>query len=113
MKVLSPKPSNELFKIKNVDAFTAKRLIKKHPIWDALIKIKNNILTDGKNEAVTEVFNDIVFDSDGGSFDKPNQTLYIYVGGDCSVTVTKSLRVFSEGYNSEKEWGVKSWTEMK
>jgi hypothetical protein len=112
MKVFKPKPNNELFKVTNVDAFTTKRLIKKHPLWNAFIKIKDKVFNE-HDTALTKAFDDVMFNSDGGSFDKPKQTIYIYVAGDGAVSVTKSLKVFSEGYRSEKEWNIKSWVEIK
>ena len=112
MKVFNPKPNNELFKITNVDAFTTKRLTKQHPLWNAFVKIKDKVFNE-YDVAVTKAFDDIVFDSDRGSFDKSKQTVYIHIAGDGAVSITKSLKVFSEGYQSEKEWNIKSWNEIK
>ena len=116
MKIYSPKPNNELFKVTNVESFKSKgyvkRLTKKHPLWEAFVKIKNELIYDGKNISVKDAFYDMLFDDNGGNFDQPNQTLYIYVGGDGSVSVTKSLKVFSEKYRTLKGWNIRRWKEM-
>ena len=109
MKVFSPKPNNELFKITNVDAFTTKRLTKSHPMWNVLDKIATHLKIN--DEPLTKIYGGIYFN--GNEFNKQNQTLYVYVAGDSEVSITKSLKVFSEGYRSEKEWNIKSWVEIK
>ena len=112
MKVFSPKPSNELFKVTNVDAFTSKRLTKKHPLWNVLTKLKDEVFWSGDKMSVTEAYCRIMFNNDGGDFNEPNQTLYIYIDGESSVSITKSLKVFSDKYKTLKGWGIRGWKEM-
>jgi hypothetical protein len=112
MKIYSPKPNNELYKVTNVDAFTSKRLTKKHPLWNVLVKLKNEAIWYGEEKSVTEAYCRIMFNSDGGDFNEPNQTLYIYIDGEASVSITKSLKVFSDKYKTLKGWGIRGWKEM-
>jgi hypothetical protein len=111
MKVYSPQPNNELFKVTNLKAFTTKRLTKSHPMWDVLDKIATHLKIN--DEPLTKIYGHIYFNESGGGFNEQDQTLYVYVAGDSEVSITKSLTTFSEGYQSKSGWGIKKWNEIK
>ena len=61
MKLFSPQPNNELFKITELDAFTTKRMTKKHPLWSVLREISDKYIS---GESVREAYSDIIFSKD-------------------------------------------------
>jgi hypothetical protein len=103
MKLFTPQPNNDLFKITEIDSFTTKRMTKKHPLWSVLKTISNECING-------ESYSDITFSKD--NFNKPNQTVYAYLSDDGAMYLTKSLKNFSGEYKTLKGWGIKKWKEM-
>ena len=103
MKLFAPQPNNDLFKITELDAFTTKRMTKKHPLWNVLKTISAEYIG---NQSVSTM----TFSKD--NFNEPNQTIYAYLDSEANIYFTKSLKNFSEGYRSIKEWKIKSWKEI-
>ena len=104
-KVFAPKPNNDLFKITNLRAFKSKRINKKHPLWPVLESIANDC---GTNEgSVLKAYSYINFSDD--NFNEPNDIVYANYSGDGQLYLTKSLKHFSEGYRTLKQWNINSW----
>ena len=107
MKLFTPQPNNELFKITELDAFTTKRMTKKHPLWSVLREISDKYIS---GESVREAYSDIIFSKD--DFNESNQTIYAYLAGDGEMYFTKSLKNFSGEYKTLKGWGIKRWKKL-
>jgi hypothetical protein len=44
--------------------------------------------------------------------DKENQVFYAHVSGDGCLYFVDSLKKFSEGYRTEKQWKIKDWIKI-
>ena len=96
-----------------------------------LYKVKNFPQGNMDNARVKEVFEKIIQDHTGESFDeayfddsylqdfinnidalRSRENVYVYIAGDMTPTVVDSLDSFSEGYQTEEGWGVESWEEI-
>ena len=128
MKVFVSEPYNELFKIegfklnqnvkgielccgdeeKNISDL--KQLLTNNDIKNILIKIQNEAFDqeEGWDEVLGIQFSDILFD---GDFSEP-KTVYAQVSGDGGLYVVESLNLFSEGYQTEEDWGVENWNQI-
>ncbi len=128
-KVYVGVPYNEIFKIENFPAIPShikridfdcedtdypetcknygemQELLKKSP---KLKPILNKILIEafGENNGY---FHGLDF---AGNFTSPPKIIYAQVSGDSMLYFVSSLSEFSEKYQSEEGWGVKSWEEI-
>jgi hypothetical protein len=120
-------PFEELYKIENLPAipdtnsvgFTCKdtnddSVCKNYPEMIKLLQNKNMklILDKIQMDAYGEgggYFHGVEF---GGSFFSPTDVAYAQLAGDGMLYFVDSLDRFSEGYNTEEEWGVKNWKKI-
>lgn len=120
-------PYEELFKIKNFPAIPNIKSVEfscgdsdnteeceNYPEMIKLLQVKNmkSILDKIKIDAFGEdngYFHGVDFD---GDFSSPLDTVYAQVSGDGYLYFVDSLDRFSEGYNTEEEWGVRNWKKI-
>lgn len=96
-----------------------------------LYKVKNFPQGNMNNPQVKEVFEKIIQDHTGKSFDeayfddsysqdfiddidalRSRENVYVYIAGDMTPTVVDSLDSFAKGYQTEDGWGIESWEEI-
>ena len=128
-KVYVGVPYNELYKIENFPAIPShikrinfdcedtdypetcenyeemQELLKKHP---KIKPILDKMLIDafGENNGY---FTGLDFE---GNFTPPPKTIYAQVAGDSMLYFVSSLSEFSDRYQTEEAWGIKSWKEI-
>jgi hypothetical protein len=97
MKVLQGSPYNELYKIERKSASDSlKTAIKK------IAKAEGGVIEE-------DGFCFINYD---GDLDKENQVFYAHVSGDGCLYFVDSLKKFSDGYRTEKQWKIKDWIKI-
>jgi hypothetical protein len=79
-------------------------LLKNDELKIILDKVSNNRFVDE-----TDFFATIDF---SGDFSIANEIAYIYVSGDSRLSLVTSLNYFDEGYNTETEIGLTTFTEI-
>jgi hypothetical protein len=97
MKVLQGLPYNELYRIERTSASDSlETTIKK------IAKAEGGVIEE-------DGFCQIYYD---GDLNKENQVFYAHVSGDGCLYFVDSLKKFSEGYRTEKQWKIKNWIEI-
>ena len=97
MKVLKGQPYNELYKIERIVASDD---------FDSIIKK----IAKAEGGFIEE--NVFCFVNYDGNLNKENQVFYAHVSGDGQLYFVDTLKKFSEGYRTEKQWGIKDWLEI-
>ena len=102
-------PYNELYKVINFP---------EGGLQDEKVKdILNTICLDAYGEGI-----DDILDDDDEQYSKELEgylnrlqshgQVYVYPDGEGRISMYNSLENYSEGYQSEEEWGVKSWNKI-
>lgn len=88
-----------------------KRLVSNKAFKDILYKIQNDEFNQDENwDSVLGIqFHGIGWD---GDFSSPLKTAYAQVSGDGFLYIVDSLSRFDEGYQEEKDWGIKGWNKI-
>ncbi|MCE5224870.1 MAG: hypothetical protein LLG05_03330 [Porphyromonadaceae bacterium] len=100
MKVLQGLPYNELYRIERTSASDS--------LETAIKKIAK--AEDFEEEEGFEY--GFCFINYNGDLDKENQVFYAHVSGDGCLHFVDTLKKFSEGYRTEKQWKIKDWIEI-
>ena len=97
MKVLKGQPYNELYKIERTVASDDLK-----PIIEKIAKAEGGVIEE----------DGFCFTYYDGDLNKENQVFYAHVSGDGCLHFVDTLKKFSEGYRTEKQWGIKDWLEI-
>ena len=97
MKVLKGLPYNELYKIERTVASDDLK-----PIIEKIAKAEGGVIEE----------DGFCFINYNGKLNKENQVFYAHVTGDGCLHFVDTLRKFSEGYRTEKQWKIKDWLEI-
>ena len=97
MKVLKGQPYNELYKIERTVASDDLK-----PIIEKIAKAEGDFIKE----------NGFCFTYYDGDLNKENQVFYAHVSGDGCLHFVDTLKKFSEGYRTEKQWKIKDWLEI-
>jgi hypothetical protein len=97
MKVLKGQPYNELYKIERTVASDDLK-----PIIEKIAKAEGGVIEE----------DGFCFTNYDGDLSKENQVFYAHVSGDGCLHFVDTLKKFSEGYRTEKQWGIKDWLEI-
>ena len=105
-KVYKSNPFNELYKVTNFPEGDLQDENMKDVLntiyLDSYSKPISELINNGFTEEVERYLNDL----------KSHQQVYVYTDGEGRLTITDSLKIFDEGYQTEKEWKVKNWVEI-
>jgi hypothetical protein len=77
--------------------------------------ILNTICLDAYGEGVDDILDDEQYSKELEGYLNRLQSrkqVYVYPDGEGSISMYNSLENYSEGYQSEEEWGVKSWIKI-
>jgi hypothetical protein len=77
--------------------------------------ILNTICLDAYGEGVDDILDDEqYFEELEGYLNRlqSRKQVYVYPDGEGSISMYNSLENYSDGYQSEEEWGVKSWIKI-
>jgi hypothetical protein len=97
MKVLQGLPYNELYRIERTSASDSlETAIKK------IAKVEGGVIEE----------DGFCFINYNGDLNKENQVFYAHVSGDGCLHFVDTLKKFSEGYRTEKQWKIKDWIEI-
>jgi len=102
LRVYAPIPNNDLYKL---EYFSEKDLEKLLYILDRYFNGKLDP-SEYMDEYKYEGQNIINFD---GNFSKPLKISYLNISGDGTLYFVDSLSKFSEGWQTEEEWGIENW----
>ena len=130
IKVYVSEPYSELYKIENFPALTNVKNVmfscddaedpstcENYPEMVKMLKNKNfKLVLDKILKYISKLINDEPFYFHGidfnGDFSSSVDIAYAQVAGDGMLYIVDSLDRFSDGYKSEKEWGVKNWKQL-
>jgi hypothetical protein len=77
--------------------------------------ILNTICLDAYGEGINDILDDEEYSEEVEDYLNGLQSrkqVYVYPDGEGRISMYNSLENYSEGYQSEEEWGVESWNKM-
>jgi len=77
--------------------------------------ILNTICLDAYGEGIDDILDDEEYSEEVEDYLNELQSrkqVYVYPDGEGRISMYNSLENYSEGYQSEEEWGVESWNKM-
>ena len=100
-------PYNELYKVINFP---------EGGLQDEKVKdILNTVCLDAYGEGIDDILDDEEYSEEVEDYLNGLQSreqVYVYPDGEGRISMYNSLENYSEGYQSEEEWGVKSWNKI-
>jgi hypothetical protein len=100
-------PYNELYKVINFP---------EGGLQDEKVQnILNTICLDAYGEGIDDILDDEEYSEEVEDYLNELQSrkqVYVYPDGEGRISMYNSLENYSEGYQSEEEWGVESWDKI-
>jgi len=115
-KVLNEPTSTEIYKSNpDVELYKVMNFPEGGLQDEKVQNILNTICLDAYGEGIDDILDDEEYSEEVEDYLNELQSrkqVYVYPDGEGRISMYNSLENYSEGYQSEEEWGVKSWDKI-